>query len=133
MLTPDEPPARVTLDIETRRRRDDPLRFIIRIVNDNDFPVDLYLGGRDITYDVIVSRRNGPVVWQRLEGQIIPAILRIETIGPLESIELVDEWNLRDNAGRHVGTGSYTMKAVILTDGTMSLESPNVAFELHGR
>ena len=132
MTTPDNAPARVTLQIK-RRRREDPVRFIVRLVNDHDEPVDLYLCGREITFDVIVSRTKGPVVWQRLSGQVIQAILRLETLGPLEAIELEDRWDLHDNGGRHVGYGSYEMKAVVLTDGTMSLESPTVMFDVDGR
>ena len=132
MTTPDNAPARVTVEIK-RRRREDPVHFIVRLANEHDEPVDLYLRGRDITFDVIVARAKGPIVWQRLQGQVIQAILRLETLGPLEAIELEGEWNLRDNKGRHVGYGSYEMKAVVLTDDTMSLESPPVLLDVDER
>ena len=68
MTAPDQAPAKVTLHIK-RRRREDPVHFIVRLVNEHDEPVDLYLRGREITFDVIVSRAKGPIVWQRLQGQ----------------------------------------------------------------
>jgi len=120
----------VTLHLQQRARSGRGIPILVRVANTGAGPIELYLRGREPTFDVIVSGPGGDVVWSRLEGEIVQAILRLETLGPGEAMELHQEWDQRDNSGLLVEPGRYTVKAVVLTDGTMVLESPEVALEI---
>jgi hypothetical protein len=50
--------------------------------------LDLYLRGRSPTFDVVIARPTGEVLWQRLEDEIIPAIVNLRTLAPDERLEL---------------------------------------------
>jgi len=60
---------------------------------------------------VVVRHASGEVVWRRLENEIIPAIIRLETLAPDQVLELGAEWN-------PARPGSYAVAGVLLTDGT---------------
>lgn len=86
------------------------------VENVTDRSLDLYLRGRTIAFDLIVTAPDGAVVWRRLEGDVIPAILRIETLPPGGRLELSDEWDQRTNAGRPVASGEYLVRGELLTE-----------------
>lgn len=81
----------------------------LRVRNDGRQAVELYLQGRPIAFDIIVSRADGRVVWRRLEGRTIPAILQVRVLGPGEALELADTW-------RAGAPGRYTVQGILLTD-----------------
>jgi hypothetical protein len=97
-------------------RAGETVPITLRAVNTSDRPLDLYLRGRTIAFDVIVASAGGDTVWRRLEGEIIPAILQLKTLAPRETLELSAEWDQRDNRGRRVSTGVYSVRALLLTD-----------------
>jgi hypothetical protein len=84
---------RLHLDVPDRVRTGEPVPIGIRVQNVSGGPLDLYLRGRTIAFDIVVSREPGEIVWRRLEGEVIPAILRIETLRPGEVLELSDVWD----------------------------------------
>jgi hypothetical protein len=88
----------------------------LRAENVGGRPLELSLRGRTIAFDVVVSRADGEVVWRRLEGEIIPAILRLEVLAPGRVLELRAEWDQRTNGGLSVGTGRYVVRGLLLTD-----------------
>jgi hypothetical protein len=88
----------------------------IRLANRTDRTLDLSLRGREIAFDLIVSREDGTVIWRRLEGEVVPAILRLEQLAPGTELVLEATWDGRDQAGRPVPPGSYTLRGEILTD-----------------
>ena len=59
---------------------------------------------------MVVRQASGEVVWRRLENEIIPAIIRLETLAPEQVLELRAEWN-------PARPGSYAVAGVLLTDG----------------
>ena len=69
-------------------RLGEPVQLMLRVQNRTRRPLDLYLRGRTITFDVVVSRPGGEVVWQRLRDEIIPAIVHIRTLAAGERLEL---------------------------------------------
>jgi hypothetical protein len=115
---------RLHLDVPDRVRTGEPVPIGIRVQNVSGGPLDLYLRGRTIAFDIVVSREPGEIVWRRLEGEVIPAILRIETLRPGEVLELSDVWDQRDDHGRAVPAGSYAVRGEILTEGPEPLTTP---------
>jgi hypothetical protein len=114
---PGEPPdsMRVEIVVPTKVVAGEPVPVTLRISNIGDRPIELYLQGRPLAFDLIV-RRGTEVVWRRLEGATVSAILQIRTLAPGEAIELKDTWKPEDNAGRRVDPGDYTVSGSVLTD-----------------
>ena len=93
-----------------------PVPITLRIANTAERPIELHLQGRTVVFDLTV-RRGAAVVWRRLEGESVPAILQIRMLAPGEVLELKDTWRQVDNAGRRVGPGEYSASGEIPTDG----------------
>ena len=96
----------------------DSVPFVIRLRNGGSRTVDLYLRGREIAFDVVLTDSSGNEIWTRLHDQVVPAVLRIEQLEPGKSLELRHVWNQQDNTGRRVRPGDYVVRGLILTDGT---------------
>ncbi len=107
---------RVGLEVPERVRAGEPVRIVLRLENISDRTLDLYLRGRTIAFDVIIIRKDGTVLWRRMEDEAIPAILRIETLKPGAVIELEDTWDQRANDGAPVSAGEYGIRGEILTE-----------------
>jgi hypothetical protein len=120
----------VTTDVPADVATGERIPVTIRVTNTTAAPVDLYLRGREITFDIVVTDASGAQVWQRLEDEAAQAILQLRTLGPAETIELKDEWNQRTRRGRPVGPGEYTVKGSVVTDGTNLLMSGPVRLRI---
>jgi hypothetical protein len=107
---------RIELAVPTEARAGSTVRITLRVENLRDQPFDLYLRGRTITFDIIVRRDSGEVVWRRLENAIIPAILRIETLPAHGKLELRADWSLETTTGAPVTPGTYAVQGVLLTE-----------------
>ena len=107
---------RLELDVPTEARVGSVVSIALRVRNVGDRPIDLYLRGRTVAFDVIVRRDSGEVVWRRLENAIIPAILRIETLAPNATLELRADWSLATTTGATVTPGTYAVQGVLLTE-----------------
>jgi hypothetical protein len=107
---------RLSIDAPAEVRVGEPVPITLRLENVGDRPLDLYLRGRTIAFDVVVTRDDGSVVWQRLEGEIIPAIIQQVPIGAGETFELRTEWGQRTTAGLPVEPGRYFVQAMLPTD-----------------
>lgn len=95
----------------------EPVPVVVRAENVSGAALDLYLQGRTIAFDVVVTDEGGRVVWRRLEGEVVPAILRIETLEPGAALELEARWDQRSDAGESVAPGLYTVHGELLTEG----------------
>jgi hypothetical protein len=120
---PAQDPLRLRLDAPSEVRAGATVPLTLRVENTGDRPLDLYLRGRTIAFDVIVSRADGTVAWRRLEGEVIPAIIQVKTLAPREALELRGEWNQRTNGGQRVGPGLYSLRGALLTDAPTPLET----------
>ena len=80
-------------------------------------------------FDVIVARDDGEIVWQRLEGEIIPAILLVRSIAPTERFELSTVWNQRTRDRKYSRPGNYTARGLLLVEGE-PLETPAINFRI---
>ena len=92
-----------------------PVPVTLRISNGGDRPIDLYLQGRPIAFDLTVQR-GSEVVWRRLEGATVSAILQIRTLAPGEVFDLKETWKQTNAAGGRVDPGDYTVSGSVPTD-----------------
>jgi hypothetical protein len=104
--------------------------IIIRLENKSAEPLELYLRGREATCDIVVTANDGHVVWRRLEGEVVPAIIQLAVLAPGEIVEVRDIWDQRDNSGLPAQPGSYTIRGSVLTDGSATLESPAIPLRI---
>lgn len=107
---------RLWLEVPDEVRAGEPVAIAFHVENITDRPLDLYLTGRPIAFDLIVTDADGAVVWRRLEDEIIAAILQIRTLGPGETLALEDSWDQRSNAGEPVAPGAYTVRGELLAE-----------------
>ena len=124
---------RLEISVPTEVRSGSPVPIALRARNTGGAPLELYLRGRTIAFDIVVAREDGAVVWQRLHGQTIPAILRVETLAPGGVLELTDVWDQRTNAGQRVAPGRYTVQGMLPTDAPEPLRTPPAPLRITAR
>ncbi len=112
-------------------RAGEPVPMTLRVQNRTARTLDLYLRGRSPTFDVVVARPDGEVVWRRLEGEIIPAIALLRPLAPGERLEIAASWDQRTGRGL-ITPGNYTARGLLLTEGE-PLETADVPFTVAGR
>lgn len=95
----------------------------LRLTNTSREPATAYLQGRPVAFDVIVSREDSTVVWRRLEGAVVSAVLQVRTLAPGEVLEFSDTWSQQSNLGKSVGPGEYLVTAVLPTDPPAELRT----------
>jgi len=100
-----------------RVRAGDPMPIRLRAQNVGQRALDLYLRGRTLKFDVVIARPSGEGVWQRLEGEIIPAIVHLHPLTPGERLESDTAWDQRTKNGRRVGPGDYVATGLLLVEG----------------
>jgi hypothetical protein len=113
--TPDSVTA--MLDGPQSARLGVPVTFVLRVRNEAAQTTTLYLRGREIAFDVVLTDTNGREIWSRLHDQVVQAIVRVEQVDPGQSIELRHTWNQHDNLGRPARPGEYNVQGLVLTDG----------------
>jgi hypothetical protein len=95
----------------------EPVPIALRVENVSGRALELHLRGRTVAFDLVVFDADGRELWRRLEGESVPAILRLESLAAGEVLELTDAWDQRTGAGERVPTGVYQLRGEILTDG----------------
>jgi hypothetical protein len=121
----DTQPDSLDLELQVPRRvpAGEPVPITLRVHNRTERALDLYLRGREITFDVEVARPDGEVVWRLLDDEIIPAILHLRTLQPDERIEIPATWDQRTKEGRLLEAGEYAARGFLLVEGA-PLETP---------
>ena len=119
----------VELSVPDHVRAGEPVPLTVRATNQSTTAATLYLRGRPIAFDVMVTDARGKIVWRRLEGATITMILQVRELKPGESLTLEDVWPQHNNAGAAVEPGEYHLKAQLLTD-TEPLESASVPLRI---
>lgn len=125
--------AVVTLDVPNTVAAGTTVPIRLRVQNTTTAPLDLYLRGREATFDIAVTDSSGDAVWSRLSGEPIQAILQIHTLAPGEALELSHDWDQRGDRGNPVPPGRYTVRGTVLTEGRTTLESPVGTLEITAR
>jgi hypothetical protein len=108
---------RLELQLASRVRASEPVPLRLRAENVSGRAIDLYLRGRSTTFDVIIARPSGEVVWSRLEGEIIPAIVHLRPLAPGERLEVEAVWDQRTKDGKRVEPGEYVATGLLLVEG----------------
>ncbi len=108
---------RVELIVPERVRAGETVRFTLQVQNVSARTFDLYLRGRESTFDIQVTGVAGVLVWERLAGAVMPAIVHIRALAPRKRFELIAEWDQRDNKGRPLGVGEYSARGLLLVEG----------------
>ena len=121
---------RLRLDVPAGVRAGAPVPIVLRVENVSPRPVELYLRGRTIAFDVVVARADGGVVWRRLEDEVIPAVVQVRALAPNETLELRAEWDQRTARGAAVPAGEYVARGLLLTDRPEPLETPPVPLRI---
>jgi Intracellular proteinase inhibitor len=114
---------RVSLSAPETARVGAVIPIVISIENIGDAPLELYLRGRTIAYDIFVRDESGCAVWQRLQNEVVPGIVQFKILGAGEVLELSHAWNARGNRGELIEPGSYTIQGIVLTDRPEPLQS----------
>ena len=112
VTAPSSHSLRLELDVPPEVRVGSTVRIALRVTNIGSQSIELHLRGRTIAFDVIVRQADGEVVWRRLANQVIPAIVRLETLRPEQSLELRTRWHLAA-----VLPGIYVIEGILPTDG----------------
>jgi hypothetical protein len=107
---------RVEITVPAEVRRGDSVPIALRLVNDSDTAVDVALGGRPVAFDVTVVRTDGTLVWRRMAGETVTAILQLRTVAAGESIDFRTAWNQRSASGAPVPAGEYSVTGIIPSD-----------------
>jgi hypothetical protein len=102
----------------------------LRLTNTSGEPVTAYLQGRPVAFDIIVSRRDNSVVWRRLEGAVVSAVLHVRTLAPGEVHQFGDTWYQQSNLGKSVGPGEYLVTGVLPTDPPAELRTQSVPLRI---
>jgi hypothetical protein len=104
----------------------------LRVENVSGRPLELYLRGREPTFDVVVIRASGEVAWRRLADEVIPAIALLRPLAAGETMTLRAEWDQRGASGAGVAAGDYAVRGQLLTEGS-PLETPAVPLRIRER
>jgi hypothetical protein len=101
----------VALEISAPRvaRVGDAVPITIAVYNNHERSIDLNLTGRDIVFDIVVTRADSTIVWQRLRNAVIQPILQLKTLAPGESFSLSDRWQASE-------AGQFVISARLPTD-----------------
>jgi intracellular proteinase inhibitor BsuPI len=117
-------PIRFEIDLPPQVAAGEPVPITLRAKNTGPEPIDLYLRGREIAFDITVTREDGEIVWRRLEGRTVPAILQVRTLSPGEWLELREVWDQQSNGGRPAVPGLYTVEGTFPTDLRQPAKTP---------
>jgi len=107
---------RLQLEVPAQVPAGAPVPIVLRVTNTGAAARELYLRGRTVAFDVTIAREGGAVVWRRLDGQAIEAIVQLRVLQPGEALTLEHRWDQRDRRGEPVAPGIYTVQGALLTD-----------------
>ena len=117
----------VALDV----RSEGSVRFMLQVRNVAPRQVALLLRGRSPTLDVEVRRAGGEIIWRRLEGEVVQAIVQVRVLEPGEVLQVAAEWDRRLSGGGSAAPGAYEAAALLLLEEG-GLAAPVTRFGLGG-
>lgn len=111
------PPLRLALDAPAAVRAGAVVHMRLVARNEGTGPLTLKMGDSAFSFDFVVTGPEGRELWSRMHSvQVIPLILRERELSPSREIVFTDDWDLRDNRGRPVPPGRYTLHALLDAD-----------------
>jgi hypothetical protein len=108
----------------------EPVPIELVLTNRTERPITLYLQGRPLAFDVTVTREDGRLVWRRLEGQVVSAILAVRALAPAESLTFEVVWDGRLPGGAPIPAGQYRITGSVPTDQPEALTTPPVPLQI---
>jgi hypothetical protein len=108
----------------------EPVPISLRLTNTTSKPLTLYLRGRTIAFDLTFTRADGTVIWRRLDGETVPAVLQARELAPGEALELKDAWLQLTRLGEHASPGNYQVQGMVLTDQPEPIRTPAVTISV---
>lgn len=108
----------------------EPVPIVLRLTNRTDRPLTLYLQGRPIAFDLTIRASDGSIVWRRLEGEVVSAILAVQMLEPGATLEFEEQWRQVSNRGASVLPGEYTVTGALPTDKPRPLVSAPTSFRI---
>ncbi|HEY0019629.1 MAG TPA: hypothetical protein VGC13_25220 [Longimicrobium sp.] len=122
---PATPPAPLRVEVHAApavQGRPVPLELVVRNVGRT--PAALGTGDSATTFDLVVTGRDGRVVWNRLHAiEEIPLVLIERIVPPGGTMRFTDRWDLRDNTGRPVPPGTYSVYGLVDTNESADLRT----------
>lgn len=114
-------PVTLALEVPADPAHGEAIDVVLRVRNDTPRTVELGLRGRDPTFDVVVADGSGRIVWRRLEGAALLAILQLRVLAPGEELVLRARWDGRTREGVAAPPGDYAVHALLHTDESVPL------------
>jgi hypothetical protein len=124
------PSPRLRLEAPDTVHAGAPVGIALLVEHPGPDALELYLQGRSATFDVEVRDAAGQVVWRRLEGKVLQAIIQLRVLWPGERFVLHASWNQRDRDGVAVPPGEYRLRGLLLTDAPEPLATDDVTVRL---
>ena len=121
---------RLEIAVPSEARAGDSVSIMLRLVNDGSVPVDVPLQGRPVAFDVSVTRPDGSLVWRRLEGEVVTAILQLRSVPAGDTLTFQANWDQRDAAGLPVPSGEYLVTASVPSDPPKAFEAGPVKLRI---
>jgi hypothetical protein len=118
------------VDVPAAARAGEPVPIVLRLTNRTERPLTFALQGRPLAFDVTVAREDGTVVWRRLAGQVVSAILAVRTLEPAETLTFEAVWNGRTADGAAARPGRYRVTGSLPTDTPTGLTTLPAPLEL---
>ncbi|MBI4420698.1 MAG: hypothetical protein HY560_07715 [Gemmatimonadetes bacterium] len=100
-------------------RLGEAVTIMLRLTNVSDHPVEAHFLGREIAFDIVVTRAEVGVAWQRLRGAAVPSILQVRTLMTGEVMAWEDVW-------RPAARGSYRLQGILPSDEPEPRRTPPV-------
>ena len=97
-------------------RAGDSVPIVLRLVNDGSAQVEVALQGRPVAFDISVTRPDGSLVWRRLDGETVTAILQLRALPAGDTLVFRADWDQTDASGRPVPPGKYLVTGVLPSD-----------------
>jgi hypothetical protein len=114
----------------TSVRVGEPVSIELVLTNRTERRLTLYLQGRPLAFDITVRREDGGVVWRRLEGQVVSAILAVRELAPAESLTFEAVWDGRLRDGHPAPPGRYHIAGRLRTDTPEGLTTLPVPLQI---
>ena len=113
------------MSVPARVSSREPVPFTLVVENVSDHAIDILLRGRTPTFDVIVSDSSGAVIWQRLEHEIIPAIVHVRRLAAHDSFALTKACAPNLDAGTYEVWGELLLEDSKLSSDSVQIAVPN--------
>ena len=121
---------RLALEVPARVRVGEEITIVLQTTNVTDRTLELYLQGREPTADVTVRTSSNAVVWHRLAGAAVAAILRLEPVAPGATLTIHVTWTQIGDDGAPVAPGVYEVTAQLLAERRDALQFPPAWIEI---